>query len=138
MTFFSWHESESVSCSVLSNSLRPHGLWPTSFLCPWNSPGKNTGVVAISFSRGSLQTQPQGKPFFSWQCSIIVNICPKFGRHFMTIQHSTLLGMLIPRSGEDFIDKPCNVLVCSGPGNGSLLLLSLISRVTLELHYYKH
>ena len=78
MTFFSWHESESISRSVLSDSLRPHGLWPTSFLCPWNSPGKNTGVVAISFSRGSLQTEPQGQPFFSWQCSIIVSICTKF------------------------------------------------------------
>ena len=24
-----------------SDSLRPHGLWPISLLCPWNSPGKN-------------------------------------------------------------------------------------------------
>ena len=24
--------------------LRPHGLQPTRFLCPWNFPGKNTGV----------------------------------------------------------------------------------------------
>ena len=28
-----------------SNSLRPHGLQPTSLLHPWDSPGKNTGVV---------------------------------------------------------------------------------------------
>ena len=33
--------------------LRSHGLQPARLLCPWNSPGKNTGVVAISFSRGS-------------------------------------------------------------------------------------
>ena len=33
-----------VSCSVVSNSLRPCGLEPASLLCPWNSPGKNTGV----------------------------------------------------------------------------------------------
>ena len=26
------------------NSLCPHGLQPTRFLCPWDSPGKNTGV----------------------------------------------------------------------------------------------
>ena len=25
-------------------TLRSHGLWPTRFFCPWNSPGKNTGV----------------------------------------------------------------------------------------------
>ena len=32
------------SCSVVSNSLWPHGLWPTKLLCPWDSPGKSTGV----------------------------------------------------------------------------------------------
>ena len=36
--------SVSVSRSVVADSLRPHGLQPTRFHCPWNSPGKNTGV----------------------------------------------------------------------------------------------
>ena len=35
---------ESVSRSVMSDSLRGHGLEPIRFLCPWNFPGKNTGV----------------------------------------------------------------------------------------------
>ena len=45
----------SVSIQKLSSvdSLRPHGPQPTSLLCPWNFQGKNTGVVAISFSRRS-------------------------------------------------------------------------------------
>ena len=30
--------------SVVPDSLRPHGLQPTRLLCPWDSPGKNTGV----------------------------------------------------------------------------------------------
>ena len=30
--------------SVVSNSLQPHGLQPTRLPCPWDSPGKNTGV----------------------------------------------------------------------------------------------
>ena len=30
--------------SVVSNSVRPHGLQPAKLLLPWNSPGKNTGV----------------------------------------------------------------------------------------------
>ena len=30
--------------SVVSDSVRPHGLQPTRILCPWDSPGKNTGV----------------------------------------------------------------------------------------------
>ena len=28
----------------MSNSLQPHGLQPTRLFCPWDSPGKNTGV----------------------------------------------------------------------------------------------
>ena len=34
-------ESESESHSVMSNSLRPHGLYR-----PWSSPGLNTGIIA--------------------------------------------------------------------------------------------
>ena len=33
-----------VSCLVMSNSLQPHRPQPTMPLCPWDSPGKNTGV----------------------------------------------------------------------------------------------
>ena len=29
---------------VMSHSSRRHGLQPTRLLCPWNSPGKSTGV----------------------------------------------------------------------------------------------
>ena len=32
------------SLSVMSDSLRPHGLQRTRLLCPWDSLGKNTGV----------------------------------------------------------------------------------------------
>ena len=35
-------KSGSVSRSVVSDSLRPHGLEPARLLCPWDSPGKNT------------------------------------------------------------------------------------------------
>ena len=32
------------SVSVVSDSQRPHGLQPTRLLCPWDFPGKSTGV----------------------------------------------------------------------------------------------
>ena len=40
------HESEKWkwSCSVVSDSLRPHGLQPTRLLHPWDFPGKSTRV----------------------------------------------------------------------------------------------
>ena len=37
-----------LSRSVVSDSLKPHGL-----LCPWNSPGKNTGVGCHALLQGS-------------------------------------------------------------------------------------
>ena len=42
----SMHESEKWkwSCSVVSDSQRPHGLQPTRLPCPLDSPGKSTGV----------------------------------------------------------------------------------------------
>ena len=65
------YESESVSCSVMSSSLRPHVLY-----CPWNFPGKNSGVDSHSLqgifptqglNRGLLSCrqlfyEPPGKP----------------------------------------------------------------------------
>ena len=33
-----------LSCSVVSDSLWPHGLLPARLLCPWTFPGKRTGV----------------------------------------------------------------------------------------------
>ena len=43
---------ESESCSVVSNTLRPHELYS-----PWNSPGQNTGVGSLSFLQGIFPTQ---------------------------------------------------------------------------------
>ena len=42
----------SESCSVVSNSLRPHGLYS-----PWNSPGQNTGIGSLSLLQRIFPTQ---------------------------------------------------------------------------------
>ena len=46
-----------VKVSVVSDSLRPHGLQPTRLLCPWDSPGKNIGVDCHSLLQGICPTQ---------------------------------------------------------------------------------
>ena len=68
-----------VLVSQLCPTLRHHGLWPARLLCPWNSPGKNTGVGGHSLLQGdlpnpgidprspalqadSLPSEPPGKP----------------------------------------------------------------------------
>ena len=45
------------STSQLCLTLWPHGLYPARFLCPWNSPAKNTGVGCHSYSRRFFPTQ---------------------------------------------------------------------------------
>ena len=44
--------SDQISHSVMSDSLRPHGLYS-----PWNSLGQNTGVGSLSLLQGILPTQ---------------------------------------------------------------------------------
>ena len=46
-----------VSHSIMSDSLRPHELQPTRLFCPWNSPGKNTGMGCHSLLQGIFPTQ---------------------------------------------------------------------------------
>ena len=46
-----------VSHSVVSNSLQPCGLLPTRLLCPWDSPGKSTGVGCHSLLQGIFPTR---------------------------------------------------------------------------------
>ena len=59
-----WSESR----SVMSDPLPPRGLYS-----PWNSPGQNTGVGSVPFSRGSFQPRVRtqvshiaGGYFTSW------------------------------------------------------------------------
>ena len=47
----------SVSHLVLSCSLRSHGPQSTRFLCPLNSPGRNTGMGNHSLLQGIFPTQ---------------------------------------------------------------------------------
>ena len=48
---------ESVSCSVMCDSLEPYSLQPARLLCPWDSLGKNTGVDYHTLLHGIFSTQ---------------------------------------------------------------------------------
>ena len=64
-------QSQSVSCSVVSNSLRPHGQWLTRLLCPWNSPGKSTGVGCHCLLQGIFPPRDQ-----TWVSRIVTDSLP--------------------------------------------------------------
>ena len=69
-----WKRSESRS--VVSNSLRPHGLYS-----PWNSPGQNTGVDSRSLLQGIFPTQGSnpGLPHYRRNLHIWSNFFPGRG-----------------------------------------------------------
>ena len=52
------------SCLIL---LRPHGLQPARFLCPWDFSGKNTGVGCHAVLQGVFLTQGSDPPLLHWQ-----------------------------------------------------------------------
>ena len=41
----------------MSNTLRSHALKPIRLLCPWDSPGENTGVGCHALLQGLFLTQ---------------------------------------------------------------------------------
>ena len=55
------------SCSVVSDSLQPHGLQPARLLCPWSSPGKNTGVGSLSLLQWIFPTQESNRGFLHYR-----------------------------------------------------------------------
>ena len=52
----------SESCSVVSDSLQPHGLHS-----PWNSPAQNTGVGSLSLLQGIFPTQGSNPGLLHWR-----------------------------------------------------------------------
>ena len=67
MSLLFYSSSSSFSHSVMSNFLLPYKQWPTRLLCPWNSPGKNTGAGShfllqrIIPTQGSNSCLPHGR-----------------------------------------------------------------------------
>ena len=88
-----------------------HGLQPASIFCPWDSPGKNTGMGCHFLLQGNLPnsgTEPTfpaspalaGK-FFIWAVPIITD-SSVFQRKWSTSQHSRLSQKSRFDSGEVF------------------------------------
>ena len=62
-----WETVETVAAaaaSVVSDSVQPHRWKPTRLCCPWDSPGKNTGVGCHCFSTYNLSVYIFGEGGF--------------------------------------------------------------------------
>ena len=83
------------SLTVVSDSLRSHGLYPAQLFCPWNSPGKNTGVGCHSFLQGIFLTQGSNSslPHLSpWAGLSSLTVC--WGNLASLAQATVLIGVL--------------------------------------------
>ena len=57
-------------CCLVAKScltLQPHGLQPIRLLCPWDFPGKNTGVGCHFLLQGIFLTQGSNLHLLHWQ-----------------------------------------------------------------------
>ena len=61
-----------LSCSVVSDSVRPHGPDPARLLCPWNFPGKNTGVGCHFLLHSIFLIQGLNPRLLHWQADSLL------------------------------------------------------------------
>ena len=59
--------------SVMSNSLQPYGLQPTRLLCPWYSPGKNSGVGCHALPDSGIESGSLKSPELAGGYSCLEN-----------------------------------------------------------------
>ena len=66
---FIWSAAAAAVASVVSNSVGPHRQHPTRLLCPWDSPGKNTGV-GCHFLLQCMKVKSDSEVTQSMDCSL--------------------------------------------------------------------
>ena len=87
-----------VSGSVVSNSLRSHGLNR-----PWNSPGQNTGVGSLSLLQGIFPTQGLN-PGLPYCRRILYQLSHKGSTLLVTYLTYSIVCMFIPSSIGHFLN----------------------------------
>ena len=92
--------SASVSRSVVSNSVRPRGLWPARLLCPWDSQGKSTGVGCHALLQGIFPTQ--GLNLGLLHCEQILYHLSHIFKHLCKVGTKP---RSVPRDGLDLISQ---------------------------------
>ena len=128
---FKVHLCVCESRSVISDSLRPHGLYS-----PWNSPGQNTGVGSLSLLQGILPTQGSnpGLPHCRW---ILYQLSRKGGSRFIyvvanvTMRWNSDKAHLYCSKCQNLISFYARILFCCM--DGSHFVCPLVHRWTFRL-----
>ena len=114
------------SCSVVSDSLWPHGLQPPRLLHPWDFPGKSTGVGCHFLLQGIFPTQGLN-PGLS-HCRRMLYPLSHQGRRCKCIGNTRLPMTVMGNTEPKLSPKQCR---CSKWGPCSLRSLELHSQPVL-------
>ena len=114
--------------------LQPHGLQLTRLLCPWNSPGKNTGVGCYFFLQGLLLTQGSNLCRLHWHADSLPLShlgSPLIFNRKRKEKDTEVDGSGVPRAGSDSV-------CLSAVGNGVFqweYLRIILEVVFISLYY---
>ena len=81
--------SKRENVAQLSSSLLPHGLQSSRLLCPWNFPGKNTGVGSLSLLQKIFPTQGSNSDLLHF---IWIVYCLNYQRNANLNENHVVLG----------------------------------------------
>ena len=122
--------SKAESCSVVSDSLLPHGLYS-----PYNSPGQNTGVDSLSLLQGIFPTQgsnPCLLCLLHWQASSLLPVPP--GKQGLVANFYSLKTKEIP-AGRVALGDGCFYLTW-GQGAGRFRSGGIMATVAVGLSQF--
>ena len=89
-----WEKVRSVSCTIVSDSLQSHGLQPTRVLCPWDSPGKNSGVGCHVLLQGIFPIQGLNLGLPHWR-QILYCLSYKGSPDWIRVDPNPMTGVLV-------------------------------------------
>ena len=135
--FFLFSSGHAVlSCSVVSDSLWSHGLQPATPLCPWDSPGRNTGVGCHTLLQGIFPTQGSNPGLPHWR-QILYRLSHQ-GRPFFWGFTQNVRLKVLTRDIRHFFPCVLNffcVLVWIAPSSSTVILNSLLFYLPDNLSY---
>ena len=101
-----------IRCLVIFDSLWPHGE-PTRLFCPWNFPGKNTGVDCHFLLQGILLTQGSNPSLLSllrWQVDSLP-LEPPYGYSLISDQYCIIHSQqAAPDNSPVWLTEQCGYL----------------------------
>ena len=117
-------------CSVMSNSLWPHGLWPTRLLSPWNFPDRNTRLGSHFLLQGSFPMQrshPRLLGLLHWQADSLPLSHLLIKRRNLDAERDTQMEPHVKTRGKEGHQQAKSVLGHQQPGERPGASHSLLS-----------